>query len=182
MGRFLGAYCPPMSVIPPSRDMTGVREASQEAPPELAGSPFETPAFIYVGRLEAAKGLDRLLGAFAAACAGGMDAHLIISGEGRLRESLEAMARQRGIGHRVFFIGPQENPYPLMSRSRALVSTSHYEGGPGGALEALALALPVVAFNCSPDLSDLLQDGESGALIDDGDERVLAPYTPPLCR
>jgi len=58
---------------------------------------------LYLGRIEAAKGLNYLIDAFAAA--EDKEALLVLAGEGSERGGLEQYARERGIEERVRFVG-----------------------------------------------------------------------------
>ena len=58
---------------------------------------------LYLGRLEAIKGLDYLIRAFALLKR--HDAILVIAGDGSLRQELEALARLLGVQHSTRFIG-----------------------------------------------------------------------------
>src|SRR5262245_48059615 len=58
------------------------------------------PTFLFVGRLVPYKGVDILLKALP-----GLDANVVIIGNGPLRQSLESLARDLGITDRVRFLG-----------------------------------------------------------------------------
>lgn len=75
------------------------------------------------------------------------DVHLLIAGEGPLRDELEADFVQRGLMKRVTFLGaiPQEELYGLLATADVFLFPSHSEGLAHGLLEALAAGcLPVV--------------------------------------
>jgi glycosyltransferase involved in cell wall biosynthesis len=58
---------------------------------------------LYLGRIEAGKGLDYLIDAFAAVR--DQDALLVLAGDGSERPRLEQLARERGIAERARFVG-----------------------------------------------------------------------------
>lgn len=58
--------------------------------------------------------------------------------------------------------------------SDIFVLSSEHEGQPLVLLEACAAGLPIVSFNCSSGVSEVVQDGVNGFLIDPGDYKMLA--------
>lgn len=113
----------------------------QFVPDHLAPAPDmdHSDTWLYVGRLSAQKGIDRLLAEWPA------DRRLAIVGDGPLRYELEASA----MGKRVVFRGVLDRPRVLgeMRQAAGLVVPSlSYEGFPMVYIEALAVGLPVLAF------------------------------------
>jgi rhamnosyl/mannosyltransferase len=94
-------------------------------------------------RLVAYKGLDVLIRALC-----GVDAHLIIVGQGPLRETLAATARNLGVDRRITFAGavPRDELkiYLHAARVFAFPSVSAAETFGISQLEAMAVGLPVV--------------------------------------
>ncbi len=110
-----------------------------------AEEPFEHPRpyICSVGRIEAVKGYNYLLEAFASM---GAESHdLVLVGGGDELDKLKAQARALGIADRVHFAGQQPNPYKYMKRAELFVMSSLGEGFPMVLLEALACGTPVVA-------------------------------------
>ena len=104
-----------------------------------------------VGRLHPGKRFDLLLDALAPTL--GPDRHLLIVGEGEERESLAALARDRGVAPWVHL--PGERPVAdQLSAMDVLASPSRYETFGLAVLEALANGLPVVYRRC-PALDEL---------------------------
>jgi glycosyltransferase involved in cell wall biosynthesis len=120
---------------------------------------FSAP-LVWVGRLSAAKNLDKLIEACALV---GCDLTLIGSGE--LEEPLRVQAATVPI--RVEFAGRMPNEL-LAERLRdhsVFMLPSFYEGLPKALIEAMACGLVCVASNVSG-ITDLLRDGDTGYLID----------------
>lgn len=109
---------------------------------------------VAAGRLEPVKGFDRLLDAVAACQC--LEVHLTLLGEGPLRQTLHARAEALGIAAQVDFIGFQNNPFPWYARADALVLSSHYEGFPNVALEAIVCGTPVIATATPGGLREIL--------------------------
>ncbi|MFZ0748347.1 MAG: glycosyltransferase [Pyrinomonadaceae bacterium] len=87
----------------------------------------------------------------------------VIIGDGHLRRSLEAQARELGLADDVVFLGTREDPdffYPALD---VVALTSHNEGTPLTLIEAMANERPVVATDVGG-VVDLL-----GAKLADGD-------------
>ena len=95
---------------------------------------------------------------------------LILLGDGPLRGELQDLCHHLGLRFfdpqesdgfdfkaQVFFLGFQQNPYPLISRAQLLLLTSHWEGLPIALLEAMSLGIPGVVSDCSEGIRDLWQ-------------------------
>ena len=131
------------------------------------------PVFIAVGRLSSPKNFPLLLRAFRRIRTR-QRCHLAIIGEGAEREILEAMIDRLGIAEDVWLAGYLDNPFSLMVRATALVSSSDYEGLSNVLIEALVLAVPVVATDCPSGSAEILAQGRYGLLVPVGDEAALA--------
>jgi glycosyltransferase involved in cell wall biosynthesis len=134
-----------------------------------APAPGPRPFFLYAGRLEPIKGVDRLLGAFA--CVRGAD--LVIAGDGALTGNL----RQQATGNpSVHFIGrlPHHEALALSRSALAVVVPSvGYETFGGAAADAMAVGTPAVVRDLGP-LPELVEDGGGLVFADDCDlTRVL---------
>jgi glycosyltransferase involved in cell wall biosynthesis len=125
-----------------------------------------------VGRLAPEKGIDDLLRAFAAVRSG-MDASLLIAGDGPDRMKLEALAAELGIGDAVEFAGYTANVAEALARMDVFVLPSRSEGIPLALLEAMAAGLPVVAARVGG-VPEVVADGETGVLVPPGDPPALA--------
>lgn len=115
---------------------------------------------VTVGRLDGQKGQWHLLRAVKKLIGDGIPIHLLILGEGELREALEREAARLKIANAVTFAGFVENPYKYMAHADAVVMPSLYEGFSNVMIEALALGVPVIST-----------DHETGA------REILAPDT-----
>lgn len=101
---------------------------------------------LYVGRLNEAKGVDRLIQAFEQLHAEFPELSLKIVGDGPMRESLRKLCERREIEDRVTFLGtvPNEELPRVYNESRVFVLPSDAEGLPRTVLESLACGTPVV--------------------------------------
>ncbi|MDH4179194.1 MAG: glycosyltransferase, partial [Armatimonadota bacterium] len=126
-----------------------------------------------VGRLEHQKGYDVLLIAFARLLAEAPDLHLVIVGDGSLRDVLGAQARELGVTDHVTFAGVRPDVTSILRVFSLFVSSSRSEGMPMAVLEAAALELPIVATAVG-DVPYLIEDDLTGNLAPPGDPAALA--------
>jgi glycosyltransferase involved in cell wall biosynthesis len=128
--------------------------------------------FLFVGRLNAQKGIALLLQALAVTTSG---ASLDVVGDGEDRGALESSARAFGLTDRVRWLGTQsqEQLVPLYRGAAAVVIPSEGEGLGLVAVEAQLCETPVIAFRAGG-LPDVVADGETGLLTPPGDVRALA--------
>jgi len=128
------------------------------------GVPEDSFLIGWLGRMTEIKRADDLLAAFAQLRARGLDAHLALVGDGPLRDSLEATARQLGVGDVTRFVGFRQSVGEFYAAFDAVALTSANEGTPVTVIEAQASGLPVVATDVGG-VSDVIQDGRSGFLV-----------------
>jgi len=125
----------------------GVDEALLLRPREVERS---GPYWIFMGRMAIEqKGLDLLLAAYALAQKDETLPDLLLVGPDvhGSKNILRRLASSLGIGNCVQLIEPIQGDakYKLVARARALLQPSRWEGLPFSVLEALALAVPVMA-------------------------------------
>jgi glycosyltransferase involved in cell wall biosynthesis len=134
------------------------REAARRAldlPPGL-------PVIGTIGRLEVQKAHDVLLHAFASLRRAGFDAMLLLVGDGRERESLQALATSLGLGDRVRFLGTRRDLPLLYAAMDVFALPSRWEGTPLALIGAMVGGVPTV-----------IQDGATGCLIPADDVAAL---------
>jgi len=107
------------------------------------------------------------------ALAGVPETTLAIVGEGPLRPELERAAAEAGVTDRVVFAGLRSDARALMGGADAIVLSSHWEGLPLTALEALASGTPLVA-TAVRGLAELVEDGRNALLAPPDDPEALA--------
>lgn len=154
------------------------------------GNPAEAPpTFLAVGRLVEKKAPHLLILAFAEAYRREPEARLRIIGDGPLFGVCEDLVAGLGLGHAVDLLGPQPHDVVRaeMGRSRAFVQHSvvaasgDSEGTPVAVMEAGATALPVVATRHAG-IPDVVQEGETGLLVDERDVAGMAEAMLQLAR
>lgn len=115
---------------------------------------------VTAGRLTYQKGQVHLLRAVRLLAEEGIPLHLLILGEGRLRDSLQEEAERLGLSEMVSFAGFVSNPYKYFAQADAVVIPSLYEGFSNVIIEALSCGAPVIST-----------DHDTGA------REILAPET-----
>lgn len=133
----------------------------------------DIPVIMGMGRLTRQKGFPDLIRAFAR-LRQQQAARLIIIGEGKDRDTLQALAEELGVAADVDLVGFMQNPYPLVAKASLFVLSSLWEGSPNVLTEALALGRPVVATDCPSGPREILEGGKFGPLVAMGDIEALA--------
>jgi glycosyltransferase involved in cell wall biosynthesis len=116
------------------------------------GAALTQPVVVSVGRLVPAKGFDLLLRAWA-----GVQASLVIVGDGPERSRLETMIGAYGLGDRVILAGHREDVPALMASADLMVIASRNEGFPYVLVEGLHVRQVIVATRV-PGAVDVLPD------------------------
>lgn len=124
------------------------RLPGKEAARRRLGLPLERPVALFLGRLDARKGVDLLVEAGEKLAAGGHPVHLLIAGpDAGVRRAVEAQVSRLGCDRRVSMPGLLVGDTKLAALAAADVMAlpSYGEGLPMAVLEALAAGVPVVA-------------------------------------
>jgi len=124
--------------------------------------------FVCVARFAAQKNHALLLSAFAQGPASDPNAHLILIGEGPLREQLEDQAKDLGLGSQVRFLGLRADIPDALGAMDVFVLSSDWEGNPLSVIEAMASGLPIVSTAVGG-VPDLFESGKEGFLVQPGD-------------
>jgi glycosyltransferase involved in cell wall biosynthesis len=103
------------------------------------------------------------------------DAQLVIAGDGDDRERLQQRVADAGLGCAIRFTGAIDDPtLAAYYRDAAVfVLSSRYEGMPLALLEAQAMGVPAVAFDCPTGPADIITP-DTGILVPRGDVDALA--------
>lgn len=99
--------------------------------------------------------------------------HVLIAGEGELREPLEAQIAQLSLGKTITLLGHREDVPRLMRTADCYVSSSWSEGLGTSVLEALACETPVVAA-VAGGIPEMVLPGKTGYLVPNRDPEALA--------
>ncbi len=121
-----------------------------------------------VGRLDAQKDPLMLLDAFRKMLAAVPEAHLVLIGDGVLREAILQQAQALGLAERVHLTGlmPPQQVARVLNACDLFALASQYEGMPIAVLEALGCGLPVVSTDVG-EVRRVVSDGVNGKVIED---------------
>jgi glycosyltransferase involved in cell wall biosynthesis len=137
------------------------------------GVPPDVFLTAWLGRMTEIKRADVLLAAFTRLRETVPDAHLLVVGDGPLREELEALARELGVAASCHFTGFRSDVGSIYAAADAVVLTSANEGTPVSVIEAQAAGLPVVSTDVGG-VRDIVADGRSGFVVAPGDVDAVA--------
>jgi glycosyltransferase involved in cell wall biosynthesis len=101
------------------------------------------------------------------------DVRFIVVGDGPLRPGLVELARTRGLGDRIEFVGAVADPAGLVAGFDVGVMCSDSEGFSNAILEFMAAGVPTVARRVDGNI-ELVESGVTGLLVDSGDPRAIA--------
>lgn len=137
------------------------------------GLPSDALVVGSVGRLVEQKGHKFLIQAARRVVDALPGATFAIVGEGPLRESLSAEIARLGLGQNVRLMGHRDDVRDLLPALDMLVLPSLWEAMPYSVLEAMAAALPVVAFDVSG-IGEFVRHGQHGLLTPAKDPVALS--------
>ena len=137
--------------------------------------------FACVARFAPQKNHALLLKAFAKGPASDPKAHLVLVGDGALREQTEQQAGVLGLTHQVHFLGLRADIPDVLGAMDVFVLSSDYEGNPLSVMEGMAAGLPVVT-TAAGGVPDLLENGKEGLIVQPGDVLGLSNSMASLLR
>ncbi|UUY03528.1 glycosyltransferase family 4 protein [Svornostia abyssi] len=140
--------------------------------PRPAAGPLRV---LCVGRLVPDKGQELLLRALALLQDRGIEAELVLAGDGPSRERLEAACKTLRLNSSVRFLGSvgQDRMLDVYGDADVFCLPSFAEGIPVVLMEAMATGLPVVTSRIMG-IPELVEDGVSGLLVPPGRVEAIA--------
>ena len=136
----------------------------------LADDPFVVG---WVGRMTAVKRTDLVVRTLRALVDRGVDARLLLVGDGPDRDGLERIAHDLGVIKRCLFLGYQEDVARFYDAMDVMLLPSVNEGTPVSVIESLAAERPAVATRVGG-TPDVIRDGVDGYLVDSDEPDALA--------
>jgi UDP-glucose:(heptosyl)LPS alpha-1,3-glucosyltransferase len=128
--------------------------------------PEEAPLAAMIAQDFERKGLEQTLRAVS--MRNGEGIRLIVAGRDDPAVYIR-LAKQLGIGERVYFVGPVSDPRAIYAAADMLVLPTRHDPCSLVVLEALAMGLPVITTRCNG-ASEIMEDGVHGFVLDDPED------------
>jgi glycosyltransferase involved in cell wall biosynthesis len=122
------------------------------------------PVLLNVARFYPQKGHRYLLQAMPEIVRQFPRSHLLLAGDGPLRDYLTSLSRDLGIEGHVSFLGRRKDVRDLLELADIFVFPSLFEGLGGALVEATGAGKPCVATGVGP-IPEVVEHGESGLLV-----------------
>lgn len=146
-------------------------------PADPASVPAKGAGFrcVVVGSLHAAKHPDEAVHALARLEQSGLDAELLVAGQGEAayERELRGLVERLGLAPRVRFLGALDSASAVIASADAVVTCSRNEAFGRVTVEGMLAGKPVVGAR-SAGTAELVRDGETGFLYEPGDVERLA--------
>lgn len=153
-----------IAVIPNALDANRLSEIYYAK--TLVNEKSERKSIIAMGRFTSEKGHDLLLHSIKPLLNDYPDWVLEIIGDGPLKPALVQLVKDFNLQDSVIFHGQVSNPFNLLKNANIFVLPSRIEGFPNALLEAMALGLPCISFNCPSGPSDMIENNYNGILVE----------------
>jgi UDP-glucose:(heptosyl)LPS alpha-1,3-glucosyltransferase len=146
----------------PGVDLDDFRPAPDRvAARRAAGIEGDRLAILFCGHEFRRKGLERAIEALAAAR---MDAELIVVGSSPDEPTFREIARRRGVGARVRFVGTTREPAVFFRAADVFVLPTHFDIWGATVVEAMAAGVPPVVSSAAG-ASSLIEEGRTGLVL-----------------
>lgn len=139
-------------------------EASIDASKVIIGS---------IARLEKQKDIPTLIKAFEKISQENHNVHLLLIGQGKLRENIQELRDELGIGKKVTMLENRKDIAELLGIMDIFVLPSLNEGMSNALLEAMAAGKMIITSDI-PENMELVEDGKEGLNFEAGNPRDLA--------
>src|SRR5712664_230892 len=129
--------------------------------------------FVCVARFSPQKNHALLLKAFAHGPASDPNAHLVLVGDGALREQLQELPKNLGLVGQIHFLGLRTDIPDVLGAMDVFALSSDWEGNPLSVMEAMASGLPILSTAVGG-VPDLCASGREGLIVRPGDVQGLS--------
>lgn len=137
-------------------------------------TPMTEKRVLAVGRIVDQKGFDLLVQAWHIAHPKASDWKLRIVGAGKLQKDLEKLILSLGLKNSVEILPPTQDVVSQYKQASIFALSSRHEGLPLVLIEAMAIGLPAVSFDCETGPRDIITDGKTGILVPPLDVEKMA--------
>jgi len=129
----------------------------------------------FIGQMISRKNIFDILDIFDKLCHRHENLELQLLGDGEQRSALEAHTSQLAFKDKIKFLGFQKNRLKYLKQFDLFVMTSTLEGIPRCLMEAMAMGIPVAAYDIAG-INQLIKNNETGLLAKLGDKETLELY------
>jgi len=130
---------------------------------------------LILARLRVGKGHDIAIAVLKTLISAGVDAQLLVVGEGDERKNIEEMIRNEKVEKNSLLIGNIENIELAVRKSDVMLVPSEMEAFPKTPLEGMAYGCPVIAHKVGG-VVESIQHGHNGFLVENGDVETIVKY------
>lgn len=120
---------------------------------------------VTLSRYDEVKQLDHTLRAWARVAPRFPDWRLELYGDGPCRSDLQKLIHELGIADTATLMGSTDDVQGVLLNSRLSMLSSLFEGLPMVLAESLACAVPAIAYDCAPGVSEIVNDGVDGMVV-----------------
>ena len=153
---------PPSAIRYPGRD---VGQEPVEKDPSLV---------LLVSQLIERKRIDHAIRAFPLVLESVPEARLEIYGQGPLKDELQGLIDELGVGESVRLMGYSLTVGEAQARAACVLLTSTFEGSPRVVTESMSRGTPAVSYDIRYGPRDLITDGVDGLLVERHEPAALA--------
>ena len=164
----------PIEVIPNFVDTARFNKTQKEHF-KKALCPNNEKVVTHVSNFRKVKRVDDVVSVFHRVIDSGINAKLLLVGDGPERQNAETKCRELGVCDHVRFLGKQEKIEEILSISDLFLMPSGSETFGLAALEAMSCSVPVISSNIGG-LPELNIHGETGFLCDLGDIQTMGDH------
>jgi glycosyltransferase involved in cell wall biosynthesis len=129
----------------------------------------------YIGQMIPRKKIDHILNIYNEIWLENKNIEMQLLGDGESRNEMEKRASNLPCAESIHFLGFRNDRLELLSQFDLFVMTSSDEGIPRCLMEAVAMGIPVAAYNISG-IDQLVMHEETGLLAEYGDQKTLKKY------
>jgi len=129
----------------------------------------------FIGQIIPRKKVDHILNIYNQIWLENNNMELLLLGDGSSREGMEKYASTLSSKNSIKFLGFRNDRLEMLSQFDLFVMTSSDEGIPRCLMEAIAMGIPVAAYNI-PGIDQLVKHNETGLLADFDDKDTLKDY------
>lgn len=122
----------------------------------------KVPVFITVGRLEAVKGIERLIDILEKLT---FDFKFILVGDGSLKNNILSRLEKSNLKEKLNYVPFTNDVAHYLLQADLFLQGSYVEGFPNALLESCSLGTPVIAFNAPGGTKDIVVNGVNGFIV-----------------